>query len=88
MNRVLSIVLGIALAVLFLFLLPYILLAGIASIVLLRLLFGRRRKARPAAQNITNSFGQRYQQAYAMHWQRMTASEREDFLNRNAPVKI
>lgn len=88
MNRVLTIILGIALAGLFLFMLPYILLAGVVSIVILRLLFGRRRRSRkPGNQHITSHFGQRYQQAYAMHWQRMSPMEREDFLNRNAPER-
>lgn len=85
MNRVLTIVLGIVLAGLFLFLLPYILLAGIVFVAMLRLLFGRRKRTKPQRQNITDSFGRRYQQAYAMHWQRMSPMEREAFLNRNAP---
>lgn len=89
MNRVLSIILGVALAGLFLFMLPYIVLAGVISIVILRLLFGRKRqRVKVNKQHITSSFGQRYQQAYAMHWQKMSPMEREDFLNRNAPENI
>lgn len=83
MNRFITIILGIALTGLFLLMLPYLLLAGILAIVLLRLLFRRPFTFKRKNSNI---WKRRYQQAYARHWQNMTPGEREDFLERNAPI--
>lgn len=93
MNRVLTIILGVALAGLFLLMLPYLLLAGITVIILFRLVFRMRGKRwfiqRTAARgrNPENTPGKRYQQAYARHWQSMNNFEREIFLNRYAPAE-
>jgi membrane protein implicated in regulation of membrane protease activity len=81
MNRFVAFLAGILITGLFLLLVPYMLLAGIAALVLARLL---RRKTQPA-DKVQQGPGKRYQQAYARHWQTMTNEERAVFMNRYAP---
>lgn len=80
MNRIITTALGIALAVVLLMALPYLLLGGFISFLLVRL-WVRNRLRRYRKQQVSG----RYQQAYARHWQQMTPEERQYFMNRFAP---
>jgi uncharacterized membrane protein YbaN (DUF454 family) len=82
MNRIIYTALGIVLAAVLLLALPYLLLGGLISFILLRF-WVRSRVRRYHKQHLTG----RYQQAYARHWQQMTPEERQYFMNRFAPAE-
>ncbi|MBL7727902.1 MAG: hypothetical protein JNM68_09455 [Dinghuibacter sp.] len=80
MNRIITTALGILLAAVFLLALPYLLLGGLITFLLVR--FWVRNRVRRYRKQ---SHAGRYQQAYARHWQHMTPEERQYFMNRFAP---
>lgn len=79
MKQIIALLAGVAITGLIFLLLPYLLVAGIAALLMIRLLWRRPRNEK------FNGAGKRYQQAYARHWQTMNNWERETFLNRYAP---